>query len=126
MFYMICTIVPVFTVDRFGRRFTLFYGAVLQGICLILVAVLTKPDIMAMNPEAFGIGATVFTFGYTGVFGMTWLCVPWLYPVSVTLYLIWRDERRKLALHRDALYHQMCYLPLAEFIDFVHDACITG
>lgn len=106
MFYMICTIVPVFTVDRFGRRFTLFYGAVLQGICLILVAVLTKPDIMAMNPEAFGIGATVFTFGYTGVFGMTWLCVPWLYPVSVTVYLIWRGERRKLALHRDALYHQ--------------------
>ncbi|KAI7875110.1 general substrate transporter [Lichtheimia hyalospora FSU 10163] len=83
MFYMVCTIVPVFTVDRLGRRFTLFYGAVLQGICLILVAVLTKPDIMSMNPEAFGIGATVFTFGYTGVFGMTWLCVPWLYPVEI-------------------------------------------
>lgn len=90
MFYMVCTIVPVFTVDRLGRRFTLFYGAVLQGICLILVAVLTKPDIMGMNPQAFGIGATVFTFGYTGVFGMTWLCVPWLYPVSVTLYLVWK------------------------------------
>lgn len=89
MFYMVCTIVPVFTVDRLGRRFTLFYGAVLQGICLILVAVLTKPDIMGMNPGAFGISATVFTFGYTGVFGMTWLCVPWLYPVSVILYLVW-------------------------------------
>lgn len=48
--YMICTILPVFTVDRWGRRFTLFYGAVAQGICLILVAVLTKPEFLAANP----------------------------------------------------------------------------
>ncbi|KAI8138061.1 general substrate transporter [Fennellomyces sp. T-0311] len=83
IFYMLCTIVPVFTVDRWGRRFTLFYGAVLQGICLLLVGVLTKPSIMSMNSLGFGIAATVFTFGYTGFFGMTWLCVPWIYPVEI-------------------------------------------
>lgn len=46
---MLCTLVAVFTLDRWGRRFTLFYGAVFQGICLILVAVLTKPEIMGQN-----------------------------------------------------------------------------
>lgn len=46
---MLCTLVAVFTLDRWGRRFTLFYGAVAQGISLILVAVLTKPDIMAKD-----------------------------------------------------------------------------
>lgn len=81
--YMLSTLVAVFTLDKWGRRFTLFYGAVCQGISLILVAVLTKPDIMAQNPAAYGIGATVFTFLYTAFFGMTWLTVPWLYPVEI-------------------------------------------
>ncbi|KAG0748442.1 hypothetical protein G6F23_001898 [Rhizopus arrhizus] len=81
--YMLSTLVAVFTLDKWGRRFTLFYGAVCQGISLILVAVLTKPDIMAQNPLGYGIGATVFTFLYTAFFGMTWLTVPWLYPVEI-------------------------------------------
>ncbi|KAI7879254.1 general substrate transporter [Lichtheimia hyalospora FSU 10163] len=83
IYYMLCTLVPVFTLDKFGRRFTLFYGAVLQGICMLLIGVLTKPSIMSMNPLAYGVAATVFTFGYTGFFGMTWLAVPWLYPVEI-------------------------------------------
>ncbi|KAI9491200.1 general substrate transporter [Zychaea mexicana] len=81
--YMLCTLVAVFTLDRWGRRFTLFYGAVFQGISLILVAVLTKPDLVEMNPTAFGIAAAVFIFSYTAFFGMTWLTVPWLYPVEI-------------------------------------------
>lgn len=81
--YMLSTLVAVFTLDKWGRRFTLYYGAVCQGISLILVAVLTKPDIMAQNPRAYGIGATFFTFAYTAFFGMTWLTVPWLYPVEI-------------------------------------------
>ncbi|KAI8147134.1 general substrate transporter [Fennellomyces sp. T-0311] len=81
--YMLCTLVAVFTLDRWGRRFTLFYGAVCQGISLILVAVLTKPDLMAQNPTAYGVASAVFIFCYTGFFGMTWLTVPWLYPVEI-------------------------------------------
>ncbi|KAI9480590.1 MAG: general substrate transporter [Benjaminiella poitrasii] len=81
--YMLSTLVAVFTLDKWGRRFTLFYGAACQGISLILVAVLTKPELMAKNPLGYGIGATVFTFLYTAFFGMTWLTVPWLYPVEI-------------------------------------------
>ncbi|KAF7732008.1 hypothetical protein EC973_007113 [Apophysomyces ossiformis] len=83
VFYMLCTLVAVFTLDRWGRRFTLFYGAVCQGIALLMVGILTKPEIMAQNPQGYGIGATVFVFLYTGLFGMTWLTVPWLYPVEI-------------------------------------------
>ncbi|KAI9312609.1 general substrate transporter [Dichotomocladium elegans] len=87
--YMLCTLVAVFTLDRWGRRFTLYYGAVGQGISLILVAVLTKPEFLAANPTvsqiryAFGVASAVFIFCYTGFFGMTWLTVPWLYPVEI-------------------------------------------
>jgi MFS family permease len=81
--YMLGTLLPVFTLDRWGRRFTLLYGAVIQGICLILVAVLTKPEIMETNPKAYGTGATFFIFLFTCVFGMAWLTVPWLYPCEI-------------------------------------------
>ncbi|KAI7846924.1 general substrate transporter [Circinella umbellata] len=81
--YMLSTLIAVFTLDKWGRRFTLFYGAVCQGISLILVAILTKPDIMEKNPTGFGIGGALFIFCYTAFFGMTWLTVPWLYPVEI-------------------------------------------
>jgi hypothetical protein len=70
---MLSTLVAVFTLDKWGRRFTLYYGAVGQGLSLLLIGILVKPDIMAQNPVGFGIGATVFTFIYTAFFGMTWL-----------------------------------------------------
>ncbi|KAI9252882.1 general substrate transporter [Phascolomyces articulosus] len=81
--YMFSTLVAVFTLDRWGRRFTMFYGAVGQGIALLMVAILTKPEIISQNPTGYGIGTTVFIFAYTALFGMTWLTVTWLYPVEI-------------------------------------------
>lgn len=51
---MFSTLVAVFTLDRWGRRFTLYWGAVAQGITLLLVGVLTKPEIMSQNPFVSG------------------------------------------------------------------------
>jgi hypothetical protein len=70
---MLSTLVAVFTLDSWGRRVTLFYGAVGQGLSLLLIGVLVKPGIMDQNPLGYGIAATVFTFVYTAFFGMTWL-----------------------------------------------------
>ncbi|KAI8149231.1 general substrate transporter [Fennellomyces sp. T-0311] len=81
--YMFSTLVAVFTLDKWGRRFTMFYGAVGQGIALLMVAILTKPEIIAQDPLGYGIGTTVFIFIYTALFGMTWLTVTWLYPVEI-------------------------------------------
>ncbi|KAG2174391.1 hypothetical protein INT43_004414 [Umbelopsis isabellina] len=81
--YMLSTLVAVFTLDRFGRRFSLFWGAAAQGISLILLSIMVHPAMLAKNPTAFGIAGTVFIFMYTAFFGMTWLTVPWLYPVEI-------------------------------------------
>ncbi|KAI8097542.1 general substrate transporter [Halteromyces radiatus] len=81
--YMLSTLVAVFTLDKWGRRFTLYYGAVGQCLSLLLIGILVKPEIMEQNPMGYGIGATVFTFIYTAFFGMTWLTVPWLYPTEI-------------------------------------------
>jgi MFS family permease len=81
--YMLSTLVAVFTLDRFGRRFSLFWGAAAQGISLILLSIMVHPSMLAKNATAYGIAGTVFIFMYTAFFGMTWLTVPWLYPVEI-------------------------------------------
>lgn len=78
---MISTLVCVFTLDRIGRRMTLYWGAVVQGIALILAGVFTKLTTDHTDKSnQYGGAAVFFVFLYTAAFGATWLTVPWLYP----------------------------------------------
>ncbi|KAK5008126.1 hypothetical protein LTR60_005536, partial [Cryomyces antarcticus] len=60
IFYMSSTLICVFTLDRIGRRWTLYWGSVGQGITMFL---------------AGGMAAAAFVFLFTFVFGATWLTV---------------------------------------------------
>ena len=80
------TLVCVFTLDRIGRRWTLYWGAVGQAICCFLVGALGKVTLDATDPSRkahIGGAATFFVFLYTMIFGATWLTVPWLYPAEI-------------------------------------------
>ncbi|KAJ5982890.1 hypothetical protein N7481_004989 [Penicillium waksmanii] len=83
--YMFATLICVFTVDRIGRRWTLYWGAVGQGICMFIAGGLARATIEASPSSRQGLGAaaTVFVFLYTMIFGATWLTVPWLYPAEI-------------------------------------------
>ncbi|KAJ5215669.1 uncharacterized protein N7498_002076 [Penicillium cinerascens] len=83
--YMIATLICVFTIDRIGRRWTLYWGAVGQGICMFVAGGLARATIEASPGSRGGIGgaATFFVFLYTMIFGATWLTVPWLYPAEI-------------------------------------------
>lgn len=47
--YMLSTLVAVFTLDRFGRRFSLIWGAAAQGLSLVLLSVMVHPKMLAQN-----------------------------------------------------------------------------
>lgn len=84
IFYAFATLICVVTLDRIGRRWTLWWGAAGQAAAMFLAGGLARgginnPD----NQEAWGIGATVMVYLYTFVFGATWLIVPWLYPAEI-------------------------------------------
>lgn len=82
----IATLGCVFTLDRIGRRWTLYWGAVGQCICCFLVGGLGKLTLDSTNPSIkshVGGVATFFVFLYTMIFGATWLTVPWLYPAEI-------------------------------------------
>lgn len=83
IFYCISTLINYFTVDRYGRRFTLFWGAIGQGISMFLAGGFSKLQQDNPSNSSYGAAAASFVFIYTSIFGATWLAVPWLYPTEI-------------------------------------------
>jgi len=81
----------VFTLDRIGRRWTLYWGSVGQGIAMFLAGGFSHLALSATNSSPpdpakanqYGIAAASMIFIFTFVFGATWLTVPWLYPAEI-------------------------------------------
>ncbi len=89
IFYMFSTLICVFTLDRIGRRWTLYWGSVMQGISMFLCGAFTRLGLdadMANDTAAagrYGIAAASMVFLFTFTFGATWLTLPWLYPAEI-------------------------------------------
>lgn len=82
--YMFSVIFAVYTLDRFGRRATMVWGAVAMAFILLVAGILDKyAQVEGPNQRAFGAGVAAFTFLYTATFGATWLTTPWLYPTEI-------------------------------------------
>ncbi|GAA5954950.1 hypothetical protein JCM8115_005577 [Rhodotorula mucilaginosa] len=82
--YMFSTLICVFTLDRIGRRVTLFWGGAVQAFALIMAGVFVH--LLTVHPEKtaqYGGAATAMVFLYTATFGATWLTVPWIYPAEI-------------------------------------------
>ncbi|RPD63426.1 general substrate transporter [Lentinus tigrinus ALCF2SS1-6] len=81
--YMLSTLLAVVTIDRLGRRIGLWWGAVGQGISLILAGAFAR--LLKDHPDKaaqYGGAAAFFVFLYTFIFGATWLTIPWVYPTE--------------------------------------------
>ncbi len=78
---MFATLICVFTLDRIGRRKTLYWGSVGQGIAMFLVAGLSTGGLNAtasgdaQAAAKWGAAAASMLIIYTFVFGATWLTV---------------------------------------------------
>ncbi|KMU86956.1 quinate permease [Coccidioides immitis H538.4] len=89
IFYMISTLICVFTLDRIGRRWTLYWGSTGQGIAMFLAGGFARLAINATEAgdaskaSRYGAAAAAMIFIFTFVFGATWLTVPWLYPAEI-------------------------------------------
>jgi sugar porter (SP) family MFS transporter len=82
IFYTLSTLVAVFTIDRFGRRFASYWGAAGQAISMFLVGAFSFLAADKNNPQ-FGAASAAFVFIFTAVFGATWLTVPWVYQNEI-------------------------------------------
>lgn len=86
---MFATLICVFTLDRIGRRMTLFWGSIVQGIVLFLAGGFSRLGLNATESGdtsaagSYGIAAASMIVIFTATFGATWLTVPWLYPAEI-------------------------------------------
>ena len=72
------------TLDRVGRRRTLYWGAAVLGLFLFIIGGLFRGSID--HPEmqkAYGAAATAFVFLYLFVFSSSWLMIPFIYPTEI-------------------------------------------
>ncbi|KAF5865572.1 hypothetical protein ETB97_003416 [Aspergillus alliaceus] len=89
IFYMFSTLICVFTLDRIGRRWTLYWGSAGQAIAMFLAggfSYLCKQANAAgdaSKASSYGAAAASMVFIFTFIFGATWLTVPWLYPAEI-------------------------------------------
>ncbi|KAK7181091.1 MFS monosaccharide transporter [Paraphaeosphaeria sporulosa] len=89
IFYMFSTLICVFTLDKIGRRWTLYWGSVGQGIAMALAggfSYLGQQGTLEGNAgkaSAYGNAAVSMVYIFTFIFGATWLTVPWLYPAEI-------------------------------------------
>ncbi|KAG7443247.1 general substrate transporter [Guyanagaster necrorhizus] len=81
--YCLSTFFAIYTIDRWGRRIGLWWGAIGQGISIILAGVFSR--LLKDHPDKaaqYGGAAAFFVFLYTAIFGATWLTIPWVYPTE--------------------------------------------
>ena len=76
--YLVGSAIPVFLMDRFGRRFLLMLCS--AGLCLCFVMVTILLSIGTTGPAY---GATAFIFIFQLFYGIGWLPVPWFYPSEI-------------------------------------------
>ena len=82
--YMFSVIFAIYTLDRFGRRSTMVWGAVGMALILLIAGILDKfANAPGPSQKAYGAGVAAMTFLYTATFGATWLTTPWLYPTEI-------------------------------------------
>ncbi|KAK9354065.1 general substrate transporter [Lipomyces doorenjongii] len=89
IFYTFATLICVFTLDKIGRRWTLWWGAAGQALAMFLAGGFSRCGLNAtaagdaQRASQWGAGAAAMVFLYTFIFGATWLTVPWLYPAEI-------------------------------------------
>ncbi|ORZ23566.1 general substrate transporter [Absidia repens] len=85
--YFLGTLLPIFFVERFGRRAIMLWGLVGQAVTLICLAGCQKAGTDYKNgvisTPGGDSGAAAFTMLYNFVFGASWLGMAWLYPSEI-------------------------------------------
>lgn len=77
--YFLASFIAIFTIEKFGRRKLMLFGAIGQSISMAVLAGTT-----AHVSQKSGIAAAVFLFVFNSFFAIGWLGMTWLYPAEIT------------------------------------------
>lgn len=75
--YFLSSLVPIWIIDRMGRRKLMLFAAAGQGACMAILA-----GTVADGSKASGLVATVMLFLFNFFFAVGLLAIPWLLPAE--------------------------------------------
>ncbi|KAB8069887.1 hypothetical protein BDV29DRAFT_198360 [Aspergillus leporis] len=75
--YFVSTLIPIWTIDRLGRRKLMLFAAAGQCACMAILA-----GTVSNGGHAAGLVATVMLFLFNFFFGVGLLAIPWLLPAE--------------------------------------------
>lgn len=78
--YWIASWIAIFTIERFGRRSLMLFGAAGMSISMAILA----GAISNVSNKSCALLATVFLFVFNSFFAVGWLGMTWLYPAEIT------------------------------------------
>ncbi|TDL25436.1 general substrate transporter [Rickenella mellea] len=102
--YMFASFIPLWTVDRFGRRPLLMTSAAGLSMCFALAAIL-----LSTGTKSAAFGATAMVFIFQIFLGIGYLPIPWLYPAEVSTT---RIRARGSAI--SSFFNWMCVFAVVE------------
>ena len=76
--YFLASWIAVFTIEKFGRRQLMLFGATGMSFSMIILAVMDK-----LGGKGPGIVAALFLFIFNTFFAIGWLGMTWLYPAEI-------------------------------------------
>lgn len=80
--YFLAAFIPVFIIEKVGRRPLMLFGAAGMSISMAILAG-TNYRVTHMNDTGAGVGQAVFLFVFNTFFAIGWLGMTWLYPAEI-------------------------------------------
>lgn len=77
--YFLASFIAVYTIERFGRRSLMLFGAVGMSASMAILAAVNAPP----SGKGKGIVAAAFLFIFNSFFATGWLGMTWLYPAEI-------------------------------------------
>ncbi|CAH0019642.1 unnamed protein product [Clonostachys rhizophaga] len=74
----VSTVLGALWIEGVGRKKLMVWGAVGQSICFCFISIG-----LSLGGSRWEAVAVAFVFGYSTVFALTWIAVPWMYPAEV-------------------------------------------
>ncbi|KAK0201198.1 general substrate transporter [Desarmillaria ectypa] len=102
--YMFASFIPLWTVDRYGRRPLLMMSATGLSTCFIIASAL-----LSTGSRSAAYGATAMVFIFHIFLGIGFLPIPWLYPAEIS---ITRIRARGSAI--SSFFNWMCVFAVVE------------
>ncbi|KAH9888029.1 general substrate transporter [Cubamyces lactineus] len=102
--YMIASFIPLWTVDRYGRRVLLMTSATGLSLCFVIASIL-----LSIGTKGAAYGATAMVFIFQIFLGIGYLPIPWLYPAEITTT---RIRARGSAI--SSFFNWMCVFAVVE------------